>query len=287
VKDGRLVAVMSSNVDELLYGSLSEAEAEIKEILSEFSVKQVLDTEFRFCGKEVKQNDDMSIFVTAKDNTENIRPIDISAGRLTDKCNGVQNTALRSVVASLAWVARQVRPTLSCRVSKLQTVAGKATGNDLRECNKTLEYALETSTEGIFYSTEMGPWDDSVVCSINDASFGNEEVEVQPGVWEDGGSQQGGSIRLAPADVVNATVTTVHPISWSSTVIKRACRATLMAETMAMIKGTEAGERIRAAIVDMRGQLDFRNWEESASSQMGHCWMTDCESLYEHLVSPK
>ena len=60
-----------------------------------------------------------------------------------------------------------------------------------------------------------------------------------------------------------------------------------MAETMAMIKGTEAGVRIRAAIVDMRGQLDFTNWEESAASQMGHCWMTDCDSLYEHLVSPK
>ena len=37
----------------------------------------------------------------------------------------------------------------------------------------------------------------------------------------------------------------------------------------------------------MRGQLDFSNWEESASSQMGHCWMTDCDSLYEHLVAPK
>ena len=60
-----------------------------------------------------------------------------------------------------------------------------------------------------------------------------------------------------------------------------------MAETMAMIKGTEAGARIRAAIVDMRGLLDFANWEESASSQMGHCWMTDCDSLYEHLVAPK
>ena len=93
----------------------------------------------------------MSIFVTAKDNPEKIRPVDSGAGRLADKCDGVQNTALRSVVASLALVARKVRPTLSFRVSKLQTVAGRATVNDLRECNsnKTLEYALETSAEGI------------------------------------------------------------------------------------------------------------------------------------------
>ena len=287
VKDGKIRAVMSSNVDDLLYGSRPGFDAEIRENLDEFQVKQILDTEFRFCGKEVKQLEDMSILVTAKDNTEKVRPIEVGKKKLVEKCNSVENTALRSVVASLAWIARQVRPGLSFRVSKLQTVAGKAKIKDLRECNKVLEYALETSEEGIFYSSELGPWDDTVVTSINDASFGNEEIEVKPGEYEDGRSQQGVFVCLAPADVVNASVTTIHPISWSSTVIKRACRATLMAETMAMIKGTEAGVRIRAAIVDMRGQLDWRNWEESASSQMGHCWMTDCDSLYEHLVAPK
>ena len=57
---------------------------------------------------------------------------------------------------------------------------------DLRECNKVLEYALQTSDEGIFYASEgIGDWDETVVCSINDASFGNEEVEVTPGVWEE------------------------------------------------------------------------------------------------------
>ena len=60
-----------------------------------------------------------------------------------------------------------------------------------------------------------------------------------------------------------------------------------MAETFAMIKGTEAGCRIRAAIVDMKGKLDFRNWEESACRTMGHIWLTDCDSLYEHLVSQR
>ena len=51
VKLNKIVAVMSSNVDDLLYGSLPEAEQEMKDILAEFSVKQKLDTEFRFCGK--------------------------------------------------------------------------------------------------------------------------------------------------------------------------------------------------------------------------------------------
>ena len=60
-----------------------------------------------------------------------------------------------------------------------------------------------------------------------------------------------------------------------------------MAETFGLIRATEAGIRLRAAIVDMKGKLDMRNWEESASSEMGHCWMTDCDSLYEHLIAPR
>ena len=94
---------MSSNVDDLLYGSHPDAEQEIDDVLKEFSVKQKLEGEFRFCGKEIKQQDDYSILVTAKDNTEKIRPIDIGVSKkLTQKCDAKENTALRSVVASLA-----------------------------------------------------------------------------------------------------------------------------------------------------------------------------------------
>ena len=54
-----------------------------------------------------------------------------------------------------------------------------------------------------------------------------------------------------------------------------------------MNRAVEAGTRIRACIVDFQGKLDIRNWEESAAQAMGHCWMTDCESLYEHLMSQR
>jgi hypothetical protein len=92
---------------------------------------------------------------------------------------------------------------------------------------------------------------------------------------------------LAQADAVNAKEMVVYPIMWSSTVIKRVCRSTMMAETFAMIRGTEAGARTRAAIVDMKGQLNMSDWEGSSANVMGHVWMTDCDSLYEHLISTK
>ena len=60
-----------------------------------------------------------------------------------------------------------------------------------------------------------------------------------------------------------------------------------MAETFALTKATEAGTRLRAAIVDMKGKLDLCNWEESAANEMGHCWMTGFDNLYEHLMSQR
>ena len=105
--------------------------------------------------------------------------------------------------------------------------------------------------------------------------------------FEDGRSQQGYIVALANPSILNDKESIIHPICWSSTTITRACRSTLMAETFALTKGTEAGTRIRACIVDAQGKLDIKNWEETAALEMGHIWFTDCDSLYEHLVSVK
>ena len=31
----------------------------------------------------------------------------------------------------------------------------------------------------------------------------------------------------------------------------------------------------------------MKNWEETAANEMGHCWMTDCDPLLEHLMSQR
>ena len=43
---------------------------------------------------------------------------------------------------------------------------------------------------------------------------------------------------------------------------------------------------VEHTIVDMREQLNLRQWEETASAAMGHVWFADCESSCAHLISP-
>ena len=53
-----------------------------------------------------------------------------------------EENQLRSVVGSLSWIARQARPDILCRVSKLQSRFKGATISTLKEANKVLELAL-------------------------------------------------------------------------------------------------------------------------------------------------
>ena len=62
------------------------------------------------------------------------------------------------------------------------------------------------------------------------------------------------------------------PLNWSSTGIRRVCNSTVMAEAYTLSNAVEHGLRTRAAIVDMRGQLYIRQWEETASAAMRHVW---------------
>ena len=49
--NGKIVGVMTSNVDDLLCGSLEGYEDSMKKILETFSVREINDAPFRFSGK--------------------------------------------------------------------------------------------------------------------------------------------------------------------------------------------------------------------------------------------
>ena len=201
--DSRIIAVMSSNVDDLLCGYLPEGAEAMNSVLQQFLVGKEEHGTFSFCGKEFRQDEDFGFHVTAKDNTERVQPIthDEKHG-LTRKATAGEMHHLRSVTQSLAWIARQTRPDLSYRVSKIQRTLVNACVKDLRECNRTVEYATSTSTRGICFSPDSS-FDDAVVATITDASF-CEEQEQLVGITQDSKPQQACITALALGNSLNA-----------------------------------------------------------------------------------
>ena len=143
--------MLATHVDDMLWATKLGYEDRVEQLLDRYTIKTVESGTFRFCGREVIQHSDFSVSVKCKDTTEKIEPVryDPEERKQTD---------LRSVVGSLAWVARQCRPQLSYGVNKLQSVCGTATLDDLRFANKLLQEAKESSHDGLFFKSGLFAW---------------------------------------------------------------------------------------------------------------------------------
>eukprot|EP00973_Karenia_brevis_P047870 6643538-Karenia_brevis.AAC.1 len=73
----------------------------------------------------------------------------------------------------------------------------------MRDCSKITEYAQDTSTNGICFAPTDCNWEETVTCSITDASFGNDNVLIKD-EFESNWSQQGYIIVHDQPDIINA-----------------------------------------------------------------------------------
>ena len=144
----------------------------MERILSKFDAGKIEHTDFRFCGRRFRQGDDFSVHIDAADNTRQIRKISLPAGRkISDKATEAEITSLRSVVGSLAWVARFARPDLCYRVNCLQRSCSTATVADLKEASRVVDLAQADLERSLYYPTGAVDWSDVCVVSFSDASF--------------------------------------------------------------------------------------------------------------------
>ena len=104
------------------------------------------------------QHSDFSVSVRCKDTTEKIEPVryDPKGRKQTDFARDHEIAQLRSVVGSLAWVARQCRPQLSYGSEQATVcVCGTATLDEWRFANKLLQEAEESSDDGLFFKSGL------------------------------------------------------------------------------------------------------------------------------------
>ena len=53
-----------------------------------------------------------------------------------------------------------------------------------------------------------------------------------------------------------------------------------------MTYGTENGIALRAALVELNGEFQSKDWEDHCAAKFKHVWFTDCQSLYDDLKDP-
>ena len=119
--DGDIKGMLITHVDDLCWAFKLGYEESIQNILDEFVVKKVEEGKFRFCGKDVEQQDDMSVIVTCKDAIETVDAIHYvkNKRKADDSATEAEIAQMRSVIGPLRWISRQCHPELRYLVSKL------------------------------------------------------------------------------------------------------------------------------------------------------------------------
>ena len=73
-------------------------------------------------------------------------------------------------------------------------------------------------------------------------------------------------------------------VSFSSTTIKRVCRATLQADTYALQNAQETGDRVRALLAELYGYgTTGPDWHDASRRAVPHVMLSDCRSLVANL----
>ena len=130
--------------------------------------------------------------------------------------NSKEQYSYRQVVGQLNWISTQTRPDLAYDVCQLSAKLNTPTIRDLIKANKVLKRAKATQVS-LKFKKLISPLH---LLSYCDASFANLPD----------GSSQGGMLIFMADDHGNTS-----PLFWSSRKLRRVCRSTLTAETMAML----------------------------------------------------
>ena len=223
--DGRVDLVLTTHVDDFLWPCTDTGQVVIQQLLDRFEVGRLEVGTLRFCGKQFDR-DDKDVLIDVADNTTRTTYIDIGKNRkVEDKVTPGEEKQLRSVVGSLSWLSRQARPDLLYRVSRLQSSVKGASVAILQDANKVLKLAIANKDWKLRYHFKNLDFMKLGVLTASDASFAGER---------DLKSQQGRIHFLAPAEQLIDKDNCAYDIllvSYSSTTIKRICRATLQRQT--------------------------------------------------------
>ena len=186
----------------------------------------------------------------------------------------------------MGWCIRQCRPDLAYYRSRLQSVTNAAQVNHLKLCNEVLQELQEFCTAGITFKGKAFNWDETILVTMDDASFAREQLVIDKENILPHRSQLARMSLITGPELWEGDEATAHIISFKSTVIHIICKSTMAAETKAKIAGVDEIHQIRAIIADMYNKLDRTNWETSNARIRKCLWLTDCEDLASHLRNP-
>ena len=245
-EDEMLVGALVTHVDDLYCTGVGKKyEGSMSSLEKEIYLKKK-SGEFRFCGKNVKQNMDGSISLDQMDAIESLDYMVLRKERrslMNAPLTEEEKTGFRALIGSLGWIARQTRPDVLVNVSLASQTMGAPHIKDVIELNKVVKM-LKDSCEfkwNFVKHKEMELDKVTVVC-MSDSSWANT-TNLK--------SQCGYVIGLTLPTVADGSSTPMLVLETYSGSIKRVCRSTLASETNGFLSAVEAADYLRMLLLEV------------------------------------
>ena len=288
--DGSLAGIVIAHVDDLMWTGGSYVEEKMKQVCSHYNFGKLEQDNFRYCGRDIKR-DSHHIHVTCSSLIDRVRPIYLTSEQKKHRADRVPDHVkgqLRSVIGSLAWLARVCRPDLAYAISKLQSAVHEATFDDVIFANSIVSLARRTKDEGISYPIGVFKFEDAMVVALQDASHASDFDVSKSGKKLGFRSQSGRLLCLAPKTFDGSLKGNLLILEWHSTTIRRVCRSTVQAETLSLLQGAEEADHLRFVLhglTHLHGRSQSE-WLAEAQDRISVLWITDCKSVEQHVNQP-
>ena len=277
-KTNKLIGVLGSHVDDTATaGEGEEYQHALNLLRQRFPYRKWRLNEGQFCGSHYKQDPtDMSILMTQEDFADKLKPAFIPTTRRKQRASQLtakEISVLRGINGSLNWLAGQTRPDLSSQTSLSQQAFPSPTIHHLCEANNVIRRAKMNKDLGIRF-LPISPSDLRIVCHA-DAAFANVGEFTQAGYI----------LGFTSSNLDQGEKSPWTPAIWRSFRLPRAVGSTLAAEAQSMVSATgtlEWASLILSEAID--GPFDVRKYEEMLKIRTPVV-VTDCKSLYDHLIS--
>jgi len=253
----KLYGLMACFVDDVVWAGNEQFIMVINNLKKTFSIGAEFNTDFKYIGIHLQQNDDGTITIDQKDYVKELEMISLAPDRKhlnqQESVNETERSEIRKAIGKLNWIAGMTRPEISFTVSEISAHVGSATLNDVKRINKTIKFVQNTPG---FIKIPKLDLRTIKVRVFTDASFNN---------LNNGNSQEGYTVFCSD------TLRNCAPILWSSNKVKRVVRSTLAAETLSFADGAESGIYVSNLLKEFVPELKTLNIE---------C-ITDSRSLFE------
>ena len=189
---------------------------------------------------------------------------------LTDK----EVSCLRAINGSLNWLGTQSRPDLATQVSFSQQSFPAPTVSDAIAVNQAIRRAKQHADQTVTFCP-IRPDRLAIMCH-SDAAFGNAKA---------GATQAGFIISFTDQAINEGKMCQWSPAFWRSHRLPRVVNSTLSAEAQSMSSAMSMCEWVSSILAEaLEGKrYPHSYWNQISSRKV--LIVTDCKSLFDHLIS--